>query len=109
MGSFDFERLAEMVRGFAMPAVIEQSGGGIATMYVGEFNDDGYALIIAGPGWFEGPGWTNPRASLDEFSWGPDDEGESEHELETGDRPLTVIAELIANRARQILEDRESA
>lgn len=103
MGSFDFDRLAEMVRGFGMPAVVEMTGGGVATMYVGDFDDAGNALIVAGPGWFEGPGYTRARATLDEFSWGPDDDGQSEHVMEKGDRPLTVIAELIATRARELV------
>lgn len=99
---FDFDELAGIIERHGLPARVEQTGGGVATLYVGEYDADGRALAIAGPGWFEGPYWTEPRATFDEFSWGPDDDGESEHTMETAPRDLEELAADIVEFARDI-------
>jgi hypothetical protein len=58
-----------------VPAYCEQTGGGCATIFVGEAkrDEDGdHFLIAIGPGWFAGPGWRDGRFSWGELYVGPD-------------------------------------
>lgn len=86
-------------------AYVEQTGGGCATIYAGvlaereepryRWTENGREQVgtelnprwqaVAGPGWFEGPGWTNGRATVDEFYVGPDDDGEADPVVATRD------------------------
>ena len=59
---------------YKIESYVGQTGGGTATLLIGEEIGDRYELL-AGPGWFEGPGWTNGRATNEEFYIGPDDDG----------------------------------
>lgn len=65
-----------------IPAYAEQTGGGTATLYIGnthkDENGDDRWQLCAGPGSFDGPGWINPRFDTVEFNIGPDDDGESD-------------------------------
>jgi hypothetical protein len=92
--------VTEGLRKQGIPAYVEQTGGGVATIYAGEPSDreeplyvwqDGVRTqtgtqtvkrwpAVAGPGWFEGL-WTdaNARAQTDEFVIGLDDDGESDY------------------------------
>jgi hypothetical protein len=77
----NLEKIVDVLRMAGIPAYVEQSGGGCATIYVGEaqeVNGDPRYAVLAGPGWFEGPGWSNGRGQTDDFSVGPDDDGESD-------------------------------
>lgn len=78
-------------------AYVEQTGGGCATVLAGEVRSDGHAVAAAGPGWFEGPGWTHGRADTDEFFIGPDDDGEAEPVVATQDWNEAKAAEVIAS------------
>lgn len=77
----NLDRIAERLVTDGIAAYVEQTGGGCATIMVGEHaadakGDPRYQAVV-GPGWFEGPGWTNARAALDELYIGPDDDGDS--------------------------------
>lgn len=68
---------------------VEQTGGGTATIYLGAFyyvSRDGVVAatepphntwdtlvpVVAGPGWFAGPSWSEGRADPLDFNWGYD-------------------------------------
>lgn len=56
---------------------------------------------LAGPGWFDGPAWSQPRASLEEFYIGPDDDGESETASPALDAtPESIAAMIVAQIQR---------
>lgn len=82
MTELNFDSICELLRAQGIPAYVEQTGGGCATIYAGEPDrtdpDWPRFAAVAGPGWFEGPGWTNGRGDTGEFYVGPDDDGESE-------------------------------
>lgn len=86
----DLEKVVMLIQP-ELPGVtcyVEQTGGGCATIYLGDSYDcrDGlvgacwsrenpigdYRPVMAGPGWFEGPAWTEGRADPSEFSIGYD-------------------------------------
>ena len=72
------EVLAAIAEATNLPAIVEQTGGGCATIYVGlPDEDDRYPLVI-GPGWFDG-GWPSGKAMFDlrDLYVGPDDDGVS--------------------------------
>lgn len=50
----------------------EQTGGGIATIYVGEVDDDGTPELMAGPGQFTSSTDTDPLGDTDDFYISPD-------------------------------------
>lgn len=80
MAVVDLDRIAAMLTGRGVPAFVEMTGGGVATVYGGpqlQHADGGsrYTFLI-GPGWFEGPGWTLARADTADLGWGPDDDGD---------------------------------
>jgi len=80
MAIVDLDRIAAMLNERGIRAVVEMTGGGVATVYGGpEFRDaDGgtRSTFLIGPGWFDGPGWTLPRADTADLAWGPDDCGD---------------------------------
>jgi hypothetical protein len=84
-GTVSLDRIAQILieKGVAK-AFVDQTGGGVATLFAGEggtdsAGDERYALI-AGPGYFAGPGWSNARVAVcanNDFGYGPNDDGES--------------------------------
>lgn len=82
-------------------AYVEQTGGGCATIYAGpQFHDDeGYKryAAVAGPGWFNGPGWTLAAADCRDFYIGADDDGESPY-VSPSSPDITDVADLIEAR-----------
>lgn len=68
-----FDRIVAYVKEAGVEAYVEQTGGGVATIFAGDVGDDLVPQIAAGPGWFEGPGWTNAHALLTEMGVGPYD------------------------------------
>lgn len=98
---FDAVRTALHARG--IDAYVEQTGGGCATIYAGPTHEEpGWGkrwACLAGPGWFDGPGWTNPKGDPNDFYIGPDDDGVAEawsNPLRTTD--ATEIADVIARQ-----------
>jgi hypothetical protein len=69
---FSYDAIVKKLHGWDIPAYVEQTGGGVATIFVGPLDKEGYTPVAMGPGWFEGPGWTDGRGSTDEFWIGPD-------------------------------------
>jgi len=116
MENLDMQRIVDLVKQAGFVAYVEQTGGGVATIYasttadergyparhvVGPYNDD-VVDIAAGPGWFEGPGWTNPRASLEDFYVGPDgDYDPNEGYSATVDDTEATLAERMIEALRQ--------
>lgn len=113
----DLDALAAAVRDLGFHAYVEQTGGGCATLFAGEEHPDAHGDkrwdAGAGPGWFDGPGWTNARASIGQggdFCVGPDDDGddpESVSWIQPG-ASLADIAALIAAQVRRSATSRAS-
>jgi hypothetical protein len=80
-GDIDMDAVVAYVEALGHRAFVEQTGGGVATIYAGrrapDTNGDLRWSAAAGPGWFEGPGFRRPRADTCEFYIGPDDDGEA--------------------------------
>jgi len=74
----DFDKVVELVKAQGVAAYVEQTGGGCATILAGPMSEDGHAVAAAGPGYFDGPGWTCGRGDTDDLYVGPDDQGESD-------------------------------
>jgi hypothetical protein len=73
--SIDLERIATLLREEHIPnVVIMITGSGVSTLYAGNVNNGHYDLV-AGPGWFEGPAYTNSRIGLSDFCYGSDNDG----------------------------------
>jgi hypothetical protein len=83
----DMQEVVDELHRRGVHAYVEQTGGGVATIYAGpqhEDEDEGMRwAALAGPGWFEGGSdgrslFTLPRADLADFYVGPDDDGETQ-------------------------------
>lgn len=111
----DMDKICELLKKRGIPAIVEQTGGGTATIYAGELRKKmvkatpaplGHRSAgstfeerwqaSAGPGWFKGPGWTNGRADTDEFYVGTDDDGEGEYVAATDQWTEATAADAIA-------------
>lgn len=99
MTELNFDTIVELLKERDIPAIVEQTGGGTATIYAGEmykrrepvytwktgprtvdrWEDVDRWEAGAGPGYFEGPGWTNGRGGTEDFVVGRDDDGEGEY------------------------------
>lgn len=98
MALIDMDEVVNLIHEAGIPAYVEQTGGGCATIYAGtryvsrepftRWTPNGVPAEIvidetvrwsagAGPGWFEGPGWTNGRGVTEDFCVGIDDDGEA--------------------------------
>lgn len=104
----DLDRIVEILRDqhHIENAYVEQTGGGVATIYAGptRVDDDGatrYAAI-AGPGSY-GWGVRKSTADLAEFYVGPDDQGEADpvEPVTLGAYTEEAIASVIAAQARK--------
>lgn len=104
----DLEHVCRLLAAEGIPAYVEQTGGGVATIYAGQPREDedrGHRYpVIAGPGWFEGPDWTEGRADTRELYVGPDDDGEV---TPTAIAPGTKEDEIAAVIAKQVREHQE--
>lgn len=96
----DMDAVVAALKARGFTAYVEQTGGGTATIYAGptyydpDEQYDRYAAA-AGPGWFEGFGWTIARGNLADFALGHDDNGFTDPIIPTTNDPER-IAELIA-------------
>lgn len=70
--TIDMDKVAQLLRLLHIPAVVEMTGGGVATLYVGPPDIQDQYPVVMGPGWFEGPGYTKARGSAEELWVGPD-------------------------------------
>jgi len=100
--TIDLQKVCDILASeHSVTAYVEQTGGGCATIYAGEPWDEANwgnrYPAVAGPGWFDGPGWTLPRGDLHDFYIGPDDDGESDDITRPlDDHDETAVARLIA-------------
>ncbi|MDX1747141.1 MAG: hypothetical protein R3324_14485 [Halobacteriales archaeon] len=67
----DLQAIAERLTARGIPARVEQTGGGVATIFVGTHDHEGRFDVEVGPGWFDGPGWTEPKAHREHLAIGP--------------------------------------
>ena len=88
MRKVDLNEIAEVVRAAGVPAHVDHSGGGCATVYAGGPGQ----RIMAGPGWFEDG---RAVADLSDLSIGPEDDFSAE--------PVPVASSEPAAIARQIV------
>lgn len=70
----DLDQLVDVLQRLGLHAMTEMTGGGVATVYAGkvvgadpDLCDAPLYEACAGPGWFEGPYYSQPRATLNEF------------------------------------------
>lgn len=86
--SISMDAIVAALTARGLTAYVEQTGGGCATIYAAASaaamahanSAAGYnagTIVLAGPGTFAGPGWTDGRGDLGEFSYGPDDGGDT--------------------------------
>ena len=75
--TLDMSRIASLVNGAGHPCIVEQTGGGTATIYAGAPNpnvqwedEPNYYPVAAGPGNY----WPTPEADSREFSVGSTEE-----------------------------------
>jgi hypothetical protein len=99
----DLDWFVNLLHAGDIPAFIEQTGGGCATVYAGVPYRDADSRVrypcVAGPGWFEGRRWTQGRASVDEFTVGPDDDGDTTPYYATEADDEVTLAAVIAQMA----------
>lgn len=104
----DFDKVVDGLKERGIPAYVEQTGGGTATIMVGEqktrtvmgVDEDGRYDVLVGPGWFEGPmGFINGRGDTGDLSIGPDDDGVADYTQAEAD---WTEAEVIAEVVRQM-------
>jgi hypothetical protein len=107
--TLNLDTLAELIRQRGLKAAIEHTGGGCATIYVGEPDTDGFYLVAAGAGHFDGANWTDPRAYWGDFCWGLDDEGMTQPTFENNVRPLENIADEMVALAREVEANRNGS
>src|SRR5664279_331292 len=107
MAEISFDRVVDLLKARGISAYVEQTGGGCASIYAGaiRYNADGdpdYAAI-AGPGRFEGPGWTDGRGDTEDLYVGPTGEND-DHFIDVRGYSVTTeeeVATLIALQAEQ--------
>lgn len=106
--TLNLDRIVELLHAQGhTEASVEQTGGGTATIYAGplvphkEYPDIETHAIAAGPGWFEGPWWTNGRATSDEFFIGRNNEFEGAFT----DVPKITNEEEVANLIAAAIRD----
>ena len=99
----NMDAIVEALHRMSVPAYVEQTGGGCATIYAGPKGpslvtpgEDDYP-VAAGPGHFEGPGWSNARGYADDFVVGPNDDGVDDVTMITVTDP-EAIAMVIAEQ-----------
>lgn len=99
----DMDAVVTELTELGIPAVVEQTGGNTATVYAGEPYNDGEGErypVAAGPGHFEGPGWTQGRAYREEFSLGVNDDGLTDSHYPPAGATEADIARMIAHVLR---------
>lgn len=101
MTTVNFDEVVELVRAQGIAAYVEQTGGGCATILAGTLSEDGRAVAAAGPGWFEGPGWTLGRGDTDELFVGRDDSGESESAMADASWDERCVADELVKVVRE--------
>lgn len=111
MSKVDMDKVCDILKERGIPAYVEQTGGGCATVYAGEpWDEEGWGKrypALAGPGWFEGPGWTNARGDTDDFCIGLDDDGVGEFTMAEKVWDEARIADEVARYVKAAHESKE--
>lgn len=72
----NLDKMVDILQRLGIPAMVEMTGGGVATLYAGKLlvdtPEERLYQACAGPGWFEGPYYSQPRVTFAEFYIGPD-------------------------------------
>lgn len=102
-----YDEVVALVEAAGLFAYVEQTGGGCATIYAGPTREaveahrshemnDGCPVVLVGPGYFAGPGWTDARDSGETYV-GAD--GDSDEVREgTWEAPEGATAEQVAEQ-----------
>jgi hypothetical protein len=96
----DMDQIAAKIIAAGHYAIVEQTGGSVATIFAGRthLDEDGVTRYqqLAGPGhytWGHGPNTSH----TEEFGWGPDDDGEGPFiEAEAGDDEASIARKIVA-------------
>lgn len=102
----DLDLIARHIREAGFPAIVDMTGGGTATVCVGDLAEDEVGdlryVVTCGPGQFDGPGYTNAFAWDVELGWGWDDGGLSPetYAFEEGMTEADVAASIVAMMRR---------
>ena len=104
---FSMDDIVQRVQEAGYHAFVEMTGGGCATIFAGPVHEEeGYGAryaAIAGPGWFDGPGYTIARAAAHDFYVGVDDDGSTDPLPRPGGL-TTSTPEVVANAyAQQVI------
>lgn len=89
----NMDALCEIINSRGVPCFVDMTGGGTATMYLGENNADYYTVIV-GPGYYAHIDYDGTSVALwDELSYGRDDDGETEHHFVQGECSIEHFAD----------------
>lgn len=84
IAALDGDEICRIIHQAGFPAIVEQTGGGVATIYAGHEltnpkTKDPYYPCVAGPGWFSEPVWKKPKFHASEFAYAHDSYGPEPH------------------------------
>jgi hypothetical protein len=104
MAELDMEKIVSLVTAQGVAAFVQQTGGGVATIYAGATRaeaDAEYFAVVAGPGWFSGPRSSQARGDDEDFRVGPDNDRSAPNDDDTSCRRMdeAAIAAEIVRRA----------
>jgi len=102
----NLDALVRILAGLGISSHVEHTGGdNTAALYAGpcRYDPDAGAdryTVVAGPGFFEGPGWSNAWAFREEFTIGRDDPDLTRSQRPPLDATTSDLATLIADRVQ---------
>jgi hypothetical protein len=107
MAELNMESIVSLVTAQGVPAFVQQTDGGMATIYAGGTRTEAgaeYFAVAAGPGWFSGPRWSEARGDDEDFCVGPDNDGSAPQDAYTSCKGITeaAIAAEIVRLARSL-------
>ena len=107
--AIEFDAVVAALRDEGIDAYVEQTGGGCATVLVGEPEEfvyktgdgrvvsDWHYPAAVGPGWFEGEGWTRGHGAATDLAAGPEEEHLfSEHGVYFDEDNVATIEKIVA-------------
>jgi hypothetical protein len=107
MAELNMETIVALVKAQGIAAYVEQTGGGVATIYAGDTRTEAgteYYAVAAGPGRFSGPRWSEARGDDEDFCVGPDNDGSAPNDAYTACKGMdeAAIAAEIVRRATSL-------
>ena len=94
----DMSEIAALVQRAGVKCIVEQTGGGVATIFAGEEIEPGRYQAAMGPGWFEGHNGNrhiNPRAWDTDCYVGPDNDDDGTYYCTEGMSNEDIAARLV--------------